>query len=408
MKLFKTLATSFESFDQTIRTYLIKTLGAAGEKYSKSQIFSIIFEGIKGVMQNVMFYIEDAFTEQNIETAYRKTSIYSLAKLSGYEPFYGSAATGIVDLSVPLTGHLQNNSTKIYIRNKSTLLNNSNGLYYSVEIPTDFYVIDVTKPLSKYQLKVVQGVWKTATYSSFGDPLEAIHVSTSGMYDNEYISVTVDGQEYTRVYNLYDMSENGLEYFVNVGYDNEFDVIFGNGIYGKQLNENQIVVISYLSHTGVEGNINVDDKIDFVFQTTIFDDNGDSIDTQKILKFSLSTPISGGSNSETIEVVRNMVGYNSRSLVLANENNFRLFFRRFSFVGQTNIWCEKNSLVVNAVCLSNYKHEKISYTDYFNAYSNGKLLLTQAQKDMIITTLNNSNKTFAGVTLNFIDPIIYK
>ena len=65
------------------------------------------------------------------------------------------------------------------------------------------------------------------------------------MYDNEYISVTVDGQEYTRVYNLYDMSENGLEYFVSVGYDNEFDVIFGNGIYGKQLNENQIVIISY-------------------------------------------------------------------------------------------------------------------------------------------------------------------
>ena len=55
-----------------------------------------IFDGIKGVMQNIMFYIEDALTEQNIYTATRKKSIYSLAKISGFEANYGNAAGGVL------------------------------------------------------------------------------------------------------------------------------------------------------------------------------------------------------------------------------------------------------------------------------------------------------------------------
>ena len=94
MKLFKVIDTSFEYFDNTIKTFLSKYLGSIGASYTNTQIFGLIFNGIKSVMQNVMFYIEDAFTEQNILTATRKTSVYGLAKLSGYEPYYGSAATG--------------------------------------------------------------------------------------------------------------------------------------------------------------------------------------------------------------------------------------------------------------------------------------------------------------------------
>jgi hypothetical protein len=73
MKLFKINETSFDNFDATVRNYLSKTLGAVGKQFSNSQIFGAIFEGIKGVMQNAMFYIEDALTEQNIFTAYRKS-----------------------------------------------------------------------------------------------------------------------------------------------------------------------------------------------------------------------------------------------------------------------------------------------------------------------------------------------
>ena len=80
MGLFKLNETTFEQYDSTIKTYLTKTLGAVGQQYSHTQIFNIVFDGIKSIMQNAMFYIEDALTEQNVETAFRKSSLYSLAK----------------------------------------------------------------------------------------------------------------------------------------------------------------------------------------------------------------------------------------------------------------------------------------------------------------------------------------
>ena len=184
MKLFKINETSFDNFDATVRNYLSKTLGAVGKQFSNSQIFGAIFEGIKGVMQNAMFYIEDALTEQNIFTAYRKSSIYSLAKVSGYEPNYGSAASGLINIELKLTNSyvVESNkvningqiidTNKLYIRNGTRIANNTTGLPYTIVLPTDYVVIDLTKPLMTTQLKIVQGVKKSSYYTAKGKLLE--------------------------------------------------------------------------------------------------------------------------------------------------------------------------------------------------------------------------------------------
>ena len=126
MKLFDILDTSFSNFDKTIRTYLSKSLESIGQSYSHGQIFSVIFEGVKGVMQNAMLYIEDALVEQNIYTASRKKSIYSLAKVSGYEAYYGSAAVGTIKANVHINnGIVENISTKINIMNYTKVVDTS-------------------------------------------------------------------------------------------------------------------------------------------------------------------------------------------------------------------------------------------------------------------------------------------
>lgn len=407
MKLFKILETSFERYDISVKNYLTKVLGSIGQKFSQSQIYSVIFNGIKGIMQNAMFYIEDAFTEQNVQTAYRKSSLYSLAKISGYEPYYGSAATGIINCNVIVSKGLQSNVNKLYINNGMVLSNQKTGYSYVCYLPTDYYVIDLSKPLLSNEIKIIQGTWRIATYISNGEQLETLHIDTVGLYDKEYIEVSVDGKPYTIQSCLYDMTEDSEECVINAGYDNSLDIIFGNGIHGKQLKEGQSVIVKYLIHSGASGNIKLDDDYKLTFTGNLTDEYGNTINDSSVITISLSTSISGGAEPDTTVDIRNMIGYNSRSLVLANENNYKLFFKRFSFIGYSNIWSENNSLVVNAVCLSNYKDHINDYNDYFNL-TKKQLLLTEYQKEMIKTTLNNSNKTYAGVSLNFVDPIIYK
>ena len=154
---------SFEKFDETVRRYLAKTFNNLGLEYTHTQIFGVIFDGMKGIMQNIMFYIEDAFTEQNVFTASRKNSVYSLAKTSGYEAYYGAAATGTLIGKMQISNGLGSKSSKVYIDNKSIVINKNTGISYSIILPTSYYVFDVSKPLISHEFKIVQGTYRRSS-----------------------------------------------------------------------------------------------------------------------------------------------------------------------------------------------------------------------------------------------------
>ena len=128
MKLFKTIETTFRNFDDTIQAFLAKSFNNLGLQYTNTQIFGIIFNGIKNIMQNIMFYIEDAMTEQNAQTATRRTSVFSLAKVSGFEPSYGTSAGGILIAKMHLNNLINKEHNIIYINNHSLVVNKNTGI----------------------------------------------------------------------------------------------------------------------------------------------------------------------------------------------------------------------------------------------------------------------------------------
>lgn len=406
MKLFKLNQTTFENFDNSVNNYLSKAFSSLGIQYSDNQIFKVIFNGIKGIVQNIMVYIEDAFTEQNVETAIRKKSLYSLAKISGYEAYYGSAATGILSATLISNTNLSESLRKIYINNHSYIQNVETGINYIIYLQADRYVFDINKPLMNYDFKIVQGFFNTANYTATGSVLETVHLNINGLYDKNYIKVYVNNEEWQQVSNLYDMTQNGKEYILSVGFDNEVDISFGNGVYGKLLTEGDNIKIEYVTHNGEQGNVsNLNNK--FKFLTNGYDYNGDSIDLNNYIKLNIENYISGGTNSDSVSTIRSMIGYNSRSNVLASIDNYILFLKHFSFLGNFNVWVEENSTTLMINAITNRLKNITDIKDYENVVDT-ELLLTKQQKENILTVLNNSNNTFAGINIDFVDPIIYQ
>ena len=411
MKLFNIMETSFNNFDDTVKKYLSKTFASLGYQYTHTQIFGVIYDGIKGIIQNAIFYVEDALTEQNIFTATRRKSIYSLAKISGYEPYYGSSATGTILGKIIRTASFDN-VDKVYINDYTRIINNTTGISYILFLNTNRYVIYANQPLLTHEFKIVQGVWNSYQYACVGESLEKISINASGLFDRNYIRIFVNGEEWNIVSNLYDMSEDSKEVVLTVGYENIFDIIFGNGIYGRIPKSGDTVQIFYLSHSGKVGNIGLLDNPSFKFVDNGYDAAGDTVNLNDYIKLELNTVISGGTDSDSIDFVRNMIGYNSRSNVIASEQNFQLFFKRFSFIGYVSCWSEENSSTIYATALSNLI-DNISSTDEYLALTNkvnkGEgILITNEQKLMVINTLKNSNKSFAGITLKFQDPEIIR
>lgn len=405
MNLFKKTELNFDKFDNTVRKYLAKTFNNLGLEYTHTQIFGVIFDGIKGIMQNMMFYIEDALTEQNIFTAIREKSVYSLAKVSGYEAYYGAAACGTLIARTQMNNGLTSKSSKIYIQDKSKIINKNSGVTYSISLPTNYYIIDLSKPLMSHEFKIIQGTYSRSTAVAKGYNLETVHVFNTQLFDREYIEVKVNGETWKEVGTLYDMTEDGHEYILSIGYENGFDIIFGDGVYGKKLMEGDTITIDYLIHSGSNGNILSSDAYEFMFDTYGNDSLGNSINLNDYISLTLSNCVSGGNDSDSIQFIRDMVGANSRSLVLVSEENFRLFFKRFSFVGYSSCWAEPNSMFINATCLSNVKTKIKDIEDYYSMNISDMLLSSQ-EKEMIENTLENSKKSFAGLTLRFQDPII--
>lgn len=403
MKLFKLLETTYENFDQTMKSYLMKAFASFNQAYSESSIYNIILNGIKGVMQNIMFYIEDAITEQNVFTAFRKKSVYSLAKISGYDAWYGSSAVGTISISNKVTNGLDSGSTKLVIPNKTIVTNSNTGYDYMIWLDNDSIVIDMSKPLITYEVKIVQGSSETATYTAKGEKLETFEVSPTGLFDMSYVEVRVNNVKWTNVANIYDMVEGGQEVVVTSGYDGGISIMFGDGVHGTKLEEGDSVTITYVIHNGSYGNVSYKDAVSIKFKGQLVDGLGNSVNGNSYLNLKLTNYISGGSDSDTIDTMKSMIGCNSRSLVLSSEDNFKLFLSRYGFISTANIIMHKNSLTVN-ICPV---RKQDSDDDYVKSTSTS-LYLSDYQKYMILNSINESKKAFAGLNITMIDPIVRK
>ena len=407
MKLFKTIETTFKNFDDTIQAFLAKSFNNLGLQYTNTQIFGIIFNGIKNIMQNIMFYIEDAMTEQNAQTATRRTSVFSLAKVSGFEPSYGTSAGGILIAKMHLNNLINKNHNIIYINNHSLVVNKNTGIKYSIILPTNYYVLNIDNPLIEYQFKIQQGQFVKSTYAAKGNELETIHISSILAFDRNYITVTVDGEKYEEAACLYDMDEDSKNYILNIGFDNSFDIIYGNGIYGKKLMDGQVVTIEYLTHSGLLGNIKANEISEFEFDDSGVDMLGNNVNINDFLNLSINTFISGGNDADDIEFIKNMIGYNSRSLIYSSVDSMKLFLKRFSFIGYNNCFTSLKNNKIYIVALQNIPNLYENKEKYYELTDN-EFLLNEDQKNMIISTLSNSNKTIAGFNIEFINPIIRK
>jgi hypothetical protein len=402
------MQTAYSNFDDTVRSYLSKVFDSLGMNGNHSQIFTIIYDGIKGIMQNAMFYLEDALTEQNIFTATRKKSVYSLAKISGYDPYYGSAAAGTLIGTVIRGSALESDATKIFIPNGAVIINKETSRRYILQLSSNEHVIDLTKPLISHDFKIIEGVQQSNYYTATGEDFETVTIEfTQTLFDKNNVQVYVNGIEYSEAASMYDMTEGENEYVILVGYDGNFDVMFGNDIYGKKLQSGDSVTIKWISHNGEKGNVLGTSTSNFVFETTGRDTYGNDVNINLFMNLEMNNCISGGTNSDSIDTIRNMIGYNSRSLVLATEENFMLFLKRFSFIGKVNCWSHENSMQVIVACLSN-KITDISTTDEYYALNVNDLYINSDQEEQILNTMSLSNRTFAGISVQFKNPVIWR
>ena len=406
MKLFSLLDTQFHNFETSVKNYLAKQLNKANVSFGNSSVFGQMINVLSGVVQNIMLYIEDSLVEQNKYTAQRKKSIYGLAALAGYQPSLGKAAGVQLKLNY-VPANVQ--GLNIIINDKQRVVCTQNGLYYNIILPQEAIVLNIAKDNSARYLYAVQGRFESQSFASTGGKLYTQNFKFNGHLDTDYIEVRINNKKWEKVESLYDMGPNAEQYTYRINPFGGVDLIFGNDVHGKSLMDGDLISVTYLIHDGELGNVDITSDTYFVFDDSLYDVSGATLDGNSLFNVTFATQdsVTSGSNSESTEQVRLMIGFNSRSLVLADPKNYKRFINNFSFCGYNRTWSEPGSLIINSLILKNYKLNMNEGKDYFSLIDRD-FILNDFQKSSIINAITESGNQLAGTTYNIIDPEICK
>lgn len=406
MKLFSLLDIQYNAYSAKVQSYLSKMLSNYSTQFGSNTIFGQILTVVGNAVQNIMLYIEDALVEQNKYTAQRKKSIYGLASLSGYVPSYGKAAVASIKLSF-----IPNNegAYNVIIKNEESLTCTQNGLQYNIILPQEGIVLRIENDNSTKYLTAVQGRFEKQRIISTGGQYYTTNFKFIGNLDLDYLQVKVNNEEWSYAASLYDMTSDGKQFTYRPAIAGGIDLIFGNDTHGRSLKANDVIDIKYLIHDGENGNLNPELETYFVFNDALTSTSGDSYDGNTLFNvtFAETDPILTGSNSESMQHVREMIGLNSRSLVLATPENYKVFINRFGFCGYNRTWSDPNSMVVNSLIIKNYKNEVAHGNDYFNL-TEDDFILSDTQKNSIYNYIENSGNQLASVKYNIFDPELCK
>ena len=405
MRLFSLLDTQYNAFITSVNNYLSKILSKNNISFGSNTVFGQIITVVGNSIQNLMLYIEDALVEQNKYTAQRKKSIYGLAALSGYEPSFGKATTAAIKLNFLLNNVEPYN---IILNNKETLTCTQNGLKYNIILPQEGIILNSNDNYTKY-FSAVQGMFESQRFISTGGQYYTINFKFIGNLDTDYLTVKVNNEVWEPMNSLYDMDSDAKQYTFKASISGGIDIIFGNEAHGRALKANDIVDITYLIHDGENGNLDPELETYFVFDNILNDTNGEAYDGNTLfsITFAETEPVTSGSNSETLEHVRQMIGLNSRSLVLASPDNYKVLINRFGFCGYNRTWSDPNSMIVNSLIIKNFKSNINNGNDYFNLTEND-FKLTDLQKNSLITYIKNSGGQLATTKYNIFDPVLCK
>jgi len=333
MEIFNTSRIRFNELYQDSLNFIKNTYGDLGQHFTLASPMGQLLQVMLHYGRMILFYNEDSVTELNIKTATRPQSIKGLASLTGHNPSRAMAARGT--LTLMYNGQKLPIGTKIVtIPNLTLIANSQNGLTYTITLPGEEVLFDLTSITNTIDVNIVQGKLEYQQATGSGDPLQSYNFQNKkgAAIDNYYVNVFVNGVKWEIVESILDMTLNQQAVMVKTGQTGGIDVFFGNDYNGAIPGIGSTILVEYLITDGVAGNLNAmtTNQNTWKFISSGYLLNSESIDLNKYINVVVKNEIMFGTQEEPLYLTRLLAPNTSRSFVLANANNYIYFLRKLN------------------------------------------------------------------------------
>jgi|TARA_B100000035_G_scaffold19460_1_gene15574 hypothetical protein len=197
-----------------------------------------------------------------IDSATLRENVVSLARNIGYLPTSRKAATSAITFFVD-TSNIQPSPASVTL-NKGTVAS-SNGSFAGTS--GSFCILDdVTVPVINNiatfsNIPIYEGTFltKNFTYNS-QNPFQKFILPNAGV-DTELLRVSVKNNEssttatkYSLQDSLFYVGSDSKVYYLQEIEDERYELIFGDGVFGKKLEESNYITVNYIATNGDSGN----------------------------------------------------------------------------------------------------------------------------------------------------------
>ena len=251
----------FNQVKTTLREYLKENSNFTDYDFEGSNLSSIL--DVLAYNTYITSYNANMVAnEVFIDSATLRENVVSLARNIGYLPKSRKAATGVITFFVDTTNITPAPSTltikKGPIATSAGGFGNSSFVFSILE--------DITVPVNDgiaefNNISIYEGSLLTSnfTYSS-RNPSTKFILDNIGI-DTELLSVTVKPNQsssrsvkYSRQDSLFEVNPNSTVYYLQESDDERYEVLFGDGLFGKKLEDTNYITVDYIACNGDSAN----------------------------------------------------------------------------------------------------------------------------------------------------------
>ena len=413
LKFLNTLRTGASQIQSDARTYIARVYKRAGTLFTDASPFAQIVNVLSELGELIMFYIEDSVVEQNIYTAQQPESIYGMARLTGHDATRGFAATGEIEFRWKVGADLGTIAgSGLNIDARSELGCQINGLKYTLLTSQEKFRLEKSNK-NKVKVAIIQGTFEQQTFTGTGEPMQAFNVKVSALTDHSKVSVSVNGQKWTKHDSMYDLLNDEPAYIIKTGVSGGLDIYFGTGNFGAIPPIGSDILVEYVKHAGHAGNLDDGQDLTFKWQAEGADSNGDAFDLNEYLELNVTSSPKMGANAENTEFTKLMAPLASKSYVLATPDNYEYFLSRyglFSYVDAYNTTSDQyldDDNVIYIFAIPDAKRKLLASQDYFSIPQN-EMFFDQNEYDKMSQVIQDSGQQMVTTEVVFVKPQVRK
>ena len=379
---------NFEDIKTSIKDYLRQNSNFSDFDFEGSNL-SVLINTLAYNSYITAYNTNMVANESFIDSATLRENVVSLARNIGYVPRSKRAATALVEFVI--TG-ISTDNRSITLQPgvfANSGINQTNFIYSLPErVQAPSFLGQSQGMVTIYQGQYLEKEWTIDTSQpnqKYVLPNDSIDTSTLRVFVKESSSSNTR-TEYKLLDSIVGITSVTNMFLIQETSDEKYELLFGDGIFGKKLESGNVVTASYIKTDGKDGN----GATNFNYAGTIKDESGGDITTATTRLFTM-IPSENGDDIESVESIRN---YAPRRFAAQNRA-----------VTATDYEALLPSIYPNIQSVSAFGGEDLNPPQYGRVFiaakpRNGNFLADSTKKSLLKSLKNYS---IAGIVPSFVD-----